>query len=238
MKRFGVGGVLFGRLAAASGVIFVAVLMVAPDPDIGIENPSAEQVREFYLSHEQSFRAALLLGGLAYSLFLLFLTVLRARLRRAENGDLSVTALAMAAGVLVAAFQVVGTTLWAVPALVLTSDSSPTRAEAAAMVAASSNGIVEMATFWRGLLLGAVAVVVLRHGAMPRWLGWTAAVLSAGALIGAVGFVESPVAQVATGVGFGSYVGFHAWTLAASIVMAVRSSGTVATPADPASVPS
>jgi len=79
-----------------------------------------------------------------------------------------------------------------------------------------------VATFWRGVLLAAVAVVVLRYGALPRWLGWIAGALAIGSLIGSVGFLESPIEPVMTVLGFGSHIGFYFWVLLASIVLTVR----------------
>jgi hypothetical protein len=226
MKRRHVSAAAIGRLAALSGVFFVAISMAAPDPNIGIESPSVEEVKDFYLDNAQSFSVAFLLGGLAYAFFLVFLMILRSQLRRAEGGDGTLAALALGAGVLVAGFQVLGTSLWAAPGLELTSRSDPAEVEAAAVLGASSNALVEIATFWRGLLLAAVALVVLRYAAMPRWLGWMAAALAFGALIGAVSFVESALAPVMVVLGFGSYVLFHVWVFLASIVLAVRSGGT------------
>jgi len=84
-----------GRFAAATGVLFFALLMLAPEPNLGIESPSAEAVKQFYLSNQQSFRASFLLTGLAYAFFLSFLAILRTELRRAEGGDGRLSALAV-----------------------------------------------------------------------------------------------------------------------------------------------
>jgi predicted tellurium resistance membrane protein TerC len=54
------------------------------------------------------------------------------------------------------------------------------------------------------------------------WLGWIAAVIAAAALIGPIGFVESPVEPVMDALGFGSKIAFHFWILLASIVLTVR----------------
>jgi hypothetical protein len=225
MKRRHVSAAAISRLAAFSGVIFVVLSMAAPDPNIGIERPSAADVKDFYLENQHSFSIAFLICGLAYAFFLVFLTILRTKLGRAEGGDRTITALAVGAGLLVAGFQVLGTSFWAAPGLALTGDSNAAQVEAAALIAASSNAVIEVATFWRGLLLGAVALVVLKYGALPRWLGWTAAVLAVCALVGAISFVASPLAPVMVVLGFGAYVGFHLWVLLASIVLTVRPGG-------------
>jgi len=218
-----------GRLAAATGVFFFALVMLAPEPNLGIETPSAEAVKQFYLSNQQSFRASFLLTGLAYAFFLSFLATLRTELRKAEGGDGRLSGLAVGAGLLVAGFHVLGVTLWAAPALDLTADRDSAQVGAWALFGnASQDALVEVATFWRGVLLAAVAVVVLRYGALPRWLGWIAAALAIGSLIGSVAFLESPIEPLMTVLGFGSYIGFYFWVLLASIVLTVRLGGASA----------
>lgn len=212
-----------GRLAAATGVLFFALLMLAPEPNLGIESPSAEALKQFYLSNQQSFRASFLLTGLAYAFFLCFLAILRTELRRAEGGDGRLSALAVGSGFLVAGFHVLGTTLWAAPALQLTADRDSAQVGTSALFGnASQDALVEVASFWRGVLLAAVAVVVLRYGALPRWLGWIAAALAIGSLIGPIGFLESPIEPLMTVLGFGSHIGFYFWVLLASIVLTIR----------------
>jgi hypothetical protein len=66
------------------------------------------------------------------------------------------------------------------------------------------------------VLLAATAVVVLRSGALPRWLGWSAIVLSPALLVG-VAF--------ATSFGFVPYVLSMVWIVATSIVLIRRAGG-------------
>jgi hypothetical protein len=66
------------------------------------------------------------------------------------------------------------------------------------------------------VLLSATAVVVFRTGALPRWLGWSAAVLSPALLVG-VAF--------ATSIGFVPYVLTMVWIVATSIVLIRRAGG-------------
>ena len=132
------------------------------------------------------------------------------------------SALAVGSGFLVAGFHVLGTTLWAAPALKLAERDSAQVATWSLFGNASQDALVEVATFWRGVLLAAVAVVVLRYGALPRWLGWIAVALAIGSLIGSIGFLESPIEPVMTVLGVGSHIGFYFWVLLASIVLTTR----------------
>jgi hypothetical protein len=222
MKRQLVPATAARRLAAFTGVLFFAFVIAAPDPNVGTERPSAEQVKQFYLENQQSFRASLLLVGLAYAFFLCFLAILRTELRRAEGGSGTLSASAMASGLLVAAFYVLGNALRVVPAVV-TGETDPAQVQTWRVFGEEAfDTLVEASTFWVGVMMAAVSLVVLRYGGLPRWLGWIAAVLAAGALIGPIGFVESPVEPVMDALGFGSKIAFHVWVLLASIVLTVR----------------
>jgi hypothetical protein len=83
-----------------------------------------------------------------------------------------------------AGFYVLGTALRTVPAFALvTAETEAAQVRTWGLFTeASFDTLVEAGTFWRGVMLGAVSLVVLRYGGLPRWLGWTAAVLALGAL--------------------------------------------------------
>lgn len=222
MKRLLAPATATNRLAAFTGVLFVALVLVAPEPNVGAERPSAEQVKQFYLDNQQSFRASLLLVGLAYAFFLCFLAVLRSELRRAEGANGTLSSLAMGSGLLLAGFYVLGNALHVVPAVV-TADTDPAQAETWRVFGEESfDTLVEASTFWVGVMMAAVSLGVLRHGGLPRWLGWSAAVIGAAALVGPIGFVESPVQPVMEALGFGSKIAFVFWILVASIALTVR----------------
>jgi hypothetical protein len=76
--------------------------------------------------------------------------------------------------------------------------------------------VLALATTALAILLAANAVVVLRSGALPRWLGWSATVLSPALLVG-VAF--------ATSFGFVPYVLSMVWIVATSIVLIRRAGG-------------
>jgi len=223
MKSFSRASSAYSRLAACSGALFVAVSLATPDPNVGTETPSVADVERFYLDHAQDLRLAFLMTGVAYSLFLLFLWLMRSRLNTFESTNELLWSLALAAGVLVAAFHVLATALWAAPAIALHDDFDPALMGAASLLSDNyRTALVEISTFWRGLLLGTVSVLILKHGGFPRWLGWLAAVTAGAAFAGSISFVDSPAQQAITVAGFGSYVGFHVWVLAASVALALR----------------
>jgi hypothetical protein len=67
-----------------------------------------------------------------------------------------------------------------------------------------------------GVMLGAVAIVTLKTGALPRWLGWLAAVASPLLLVNGM-FLDAEFGP--------AFLLFMLWTLLASVVLTVRPSG-------------
>jgi hypothetical protein len=223
MKSFRQASGAYSRIAVCTGALFVAVTLATPDPNVGTETPSVADVERFYLDHAQDLKLAFLMTGAAYSLFLLFLWKMRSRLRRFESTSDDLWSLAVAAGVLIAAFHVLAVALWAAPAIALHDDGDPALIGATSLLSDNyRTALVEISTFWRGLLLGTLSVLILRHRGLPRWLGWLAAFIAAAAFAGSIGFVDSPAQKALTVAGFGSYIGFHMWVLAASVALALR----------------
>lgn len=222
------------RVAALSGALFVVLIMATPEPSvIGREGRSAPGIEQFYIANERSFQAALLLVGAAYAAFVCFLVVLGKELRRAEGEEGVLSRLAVGAGFLIAAFYVLGTVLRIAPGLEAGLVTDPASLESWARFGEqANNALVEVATFWRGLLLGSVALVILRFGGLPRWLGWLAAALGCAALLGSVGFVESPGQPAFTVLGFGSFIAFHFWVLLTSVALLVRAGTKSRSPLD------
>jgi hypothetical protein len=203
-----------GWLAAGSATLFFVAALTAPET-IAMRDESL-----------------LLSIGLASTALLWFLAVLRAHLRRSEGVEGTFSALAMASGLLVVAFFALGGALRVVPGMGITEAAvAAPEASSIQFAEAANNVLLHIATFWRGSLLAAVAIVVLRHGGLPRWFGWLSAVLAVGSAIGAISFVESPIASSLVLAGYGSYIAFHFWVLVGGIVLAVRS--RTETSADP-----
>lgn len=229
MKRLHLPIGLSARLAALTGAVFFAVSLATPDPNVGDEIPTVTDIENFYANNQPDLRLAFLLTGVAYTFFLLFLMVLRTEFRRAEDEVGSFSELVTGAGLLVTGFHVLGTTLWAAPGLQLGHGTDPALFGASTLTADTyRDALIEISTFWRGVLLAGVAVLVHKYRALPRWLGWFAAVLATGALIGSTGFIDSPLDQTMVALGFGSYIGFYLWVLLASLALTVRR-GTAST---------
>ena len=72
------------------------------------------------------------------------------------------------------------------------------------------------------LFMFATGICVLRHGGLPRWLGWVAIVIA--------------VVSV-TPIGFAGFLAAFIWTLVASIVLYLRGGQTSAPAAPPVAGP-
>ena len=75
-----------------------------------------------------------------------------------------------------------------------------------------------------GVMLAAVAIVTLKTRALPRWLGWLAAVAAPLLLVNGM-FLDADFGP--------AFLLFLLWTLLASVVLTIRSSG-VPSPTEPA----
>lgn len=209
------------RLGALAGFVFVASLLVAPDPSLP-EGATASQTRQFYLDSQQDLGLMLVLVGVGYVLFMYFVAVFQAEGRRTGSGTDSAATLILMSAALIAGFYVLGSALRAVPATGAAAGASVALVEVVARTAeSSSDAIVEISTYWRGLLLAASAALIHRSMVVPKWVGWLAALLAVTSFAGGFSFVDSPLQDPLGTLGFVSYVLFHLWVLVASVTLAL-----------------
>lgn len=217
------GSALLTIGGALSGVGFVALVLLAPEPRSPGEHAAAASIARFYAVNAQAFITTLLVSGLAYLLFVVFQASLAVDLRRSDGAGRQPAAVAMAAALLIATFQVIGTALWAAPALVATPGRDPGQmADLALLGSASQEALVVTATFWRALLLAAVAFAVLRHGALYHWFGWLTAALAVASLVAPLAWAVIEKNELISVLGFASHLAFYPWVLVASVALALR----------------
>lgn len=213
------------RMTALTGLLFFVLFIASTffEPTgLRFSSASPERVRDYYVERQQSIHTLLLLVGLAHGALVWFLAVLATHLRRTETGPGHISWLAFGSGLLAAGFYTVGTTLLAVPAEAPTEWDPATIRTLALAGSASLNLMVEMSTFWRGLLMGAVSILIFKNRALPIWLAWVGAALAIAAFVGSVGFVKSPISEFMVVLGFGSFVAFPFWVLLTSIALFIR----------------
>ena len=208
---------LWQQLGAASGIVSVIFLTVRdfiPSREYGT---AAEEIARTCatMTTPQTMDVVIsLMGTLGFLGFLFFFGSLWSALRRAEGDDGWLSAAAFGGGLVSLAILFSG---------------------GAASVAAHSNACVGIdPQLWQVLhdfggaaflssffplavLLAASAVVAIRFGALPRWLGWMSAFVAVTLLIGGIAGID--YAREDAGL---PYLLFELWTVITSIVLIRR----------------
>lgn len=181
-------------LAPLTGVAFFVLVVVAfavggdpPDPT----EDSVQEIVDFYVDNQGPQIAGAILATIAGTLFVFFGGYLRRVLRDAEGDRGTLSAVAFA-GVIIFALGVAidGTITFA---LADTADEI----EPSAVQALSALYAYDFLPFAMGIqiFLLATGISVVRHGALPKWVGWIAIVIAVIAVT-PIGFV----ALIAAGV--------------------------------------
>ena len=196
------------RLAPLTGVISVAIIVAVfaiggetPEPDDGVA-----KVQAFYIKHHDKHAALAFILALAVPFLLFFVSSLRSDLRRA-GGTGQLANAAFAGGVLAA----VGFGILASVHLALAESAAHARTIGTTQtlnVLDGNNFIPAVAGI--ALLVFAAGASAIRHGGLPKWLGWV------GIVIGIVAFTPA---------GFFAFLAGGLWVLVTSVLLA-RSRGT------------
>ena len=138
---------------------------------------------------------------------------LRAFLARAEGVPGRLAALVFGAGLTATALNLIAQAFQLGMALE-PSDSVPPALFSTALA------VFAIANLPLAVMLAAVAVTVLRHGSLPRWLGWLSAVAAAAtaALAFTVAIEDGPLASGGALNGV-LYLGFVVWLIPTTVVM-------------------
>ncbi len=130
----------------------------------------------------------ILFGGLLWSigiiLFIWFLGSLRSRYMAAEGGAGRLTALAYGGGIAAATIGMLIPTPDEVGAL----NKNDIDASGAAVLHHFSDAFFISAEYVLPVLFFASAILALRYGALPKWLGWVSALIGIVLLIGPIGW--------------------------------------------------
>jgi Domain of unknown function (DUF4386) len=162
------------------GILFVLLVITAfivggETPDI---DDSRQEIVSFYVDNDAEQQIAATLLALSVVPFLFFLGALRRALRGAAGDEGGLSTVVMLGGLMIG----VGLTIFAGIGFTLGDAADELPASAVqALNALNSDfffpGAVGVAAF--NLALG---LAVLRHGGLPRWLGWLALVVGIAAL--------------------------------------------------------
>ena len=205
-------------LAPLTGVGFVVIAIIGFI--VGGEPPGADDpvqdIVEHYVDNKDSVMVGAGLVGIAAALLIFFAGYLRKVLRAAE-GEGGVLSAVVLVG---AAVMAVGAALDATISFALAEaaeDVDPTAVQA--LQALWDNDFMPIAVGSTVFLL-ASGISIVRHGALPKWLGWAAI------LFGVISLTPA---------GFIGFLGGALWILVVSVMLALRARpATPTTPTTPA----
>ena len=175
------------RLGAAAGIVWIVLLIVsfvligeAP----GTEDSSAEEIAAHFTENKDSIIAGVLVQALSLVALLYFAGYLRRVLRVAEGEGGVLATVALAGAIVLAVGAAIDATLSA--ALAESSENVDPLAIQALQALWENDFVplmVGMVTF-----LSATGLSIIRHRALPSWLGWVPLALIVSLLI--AGFTE------------------------------------------------
>ena len=206
------------RWIAVSGLVFVAAwvvgLVIASPP--AATAPTATVIAYYQANREMAMLQTYLINGLTGATLIVFAAALRSVLRRFEGESSTLSSILFGAGMVVASLSF----LEALFAQVLANHIAATRDVAVIRTLLELN--VEIDTFkllTLGLMIGAVSLLALRSGALPRWLIWVGAVES---LLLVIASGSSPLnSDALTIVVYISGIGLLLWVASVSVIMGV-----------------
>jgi hypothetical protein len=204
------------RLAALAGVAFVVLYVAAFG--LGIEvGASDQEILDYYADSGNRAKevVAFFLIAAAALAFLVFASSLRNAIARAERETGMLAALVLAGGTASAVLVLAGNAVSRATAFAAMSDEfelDPNLrrlAEDAGFLLFVSGALAAI------VLVVAVSLAALRHGVLPRWLGWT-------------GFPAAALLTLA--IAFIGFLVLALWVLAVSAALASRRVPTTAAP--------
>ena len=203
------------RLAPLTGLVFVAIAVAvfAIGGTTPGDHDTAQQVQAFYGPHHSKHTALAFILALSLPFLLFFVSSLRYELRRA-GGTGQLANAAFAGGVLAAVgFGILAFVHYA---LADAADSAKTIGTTQVLNVLDNTDFIPVAAGVGVLVLGA-GLSAVRHGGLPRWLGWT------GVVIGILAFTPA---------GFFAFLASGLWIAIASILLTqARHSAAPASPA-------
>jgi len=202
------------RLAPLTGLVFVAIVVVvfATGGSTPGDHDTAQQVQAFYGQHHDKHMTLAFIMAISIPFLLFFISILRYELRRA-GGTGQLANAAFAGGVLAAAGF--GILAFVHLALADAGGSDKTIGTTQALNVLDNNDFLPMAA-GMGVLVLAAGLSTIRHGGLPKWLGW------AGVVIGAASFTPA---------GFFAFLLSGIWVVIVSILLTLGRRSAAPAPA-------
>ena len=202
------------RLAPLTGLVFVAIVVAvfATGGSTPGDHDTAREVQDFYGQHHDKHMALAFIMAISIPFLLFFVSILRYELRRA-GGTGQLANAAFAGGVLAAAGF--GILAFVHLALADAGDSVKTIGTTQALNVLDNNDFLPMAA-GMGVLVLAAGLSTVRHGGLPKWLGWV------GVVIGVAAFTPA---------GFFAFLLSGIWVVIVSILLTLGRQSTAPAPA-------
>jgi hypothetical protein len=202
------------RLAPLTGLVFVAIVVAvfAIGGSTPGDHDSAQKVQDFYGQHHDKHMTLAFIMAISIPFLLFFVSILRYELRRA-GGTGQLANAAFAGGVLASAGF--GILAFVHLALADAGDSVKTIGTTQALNVLDNNDFLPMAA-GMGVLVLAAGLSTVRHGGLPKWLGWV------GVVIGVATFTPA---------GFFAFLLSGIWVLIVSILLTMGRQSTAPAPA-------
>lgn len=205
------------RLAALAGLAFVVLYVVAFA--LGIEvGDSDREILDYYGdsgNRAKEVVAFFLIAGAALSLAV-FATALRSIITRFEQESAMLAALAWAGGIACAALILAGNAVSRTTAFAAMEKDFQLNPDTRGLFETAGFLLFVSGALAAILLVVGVSLAALRHGVLPRWLGWA-------------GFAVAALLPLA--IGFVGFLVFLLWVIAASAALALgRTPATTARP--------
>ncbi|MCW3056736.1 MAG: hypothetical protein JWO21_705 [Solirubrobacterales bacterium] len=197
------------RLAPLTGIVFVAIVVAvfAIGGSTPEEHDSAAKVQAYYAAHHDKHTALAFVMAIGVAFLVFFASTLRHDLRRlGGTGQLSDAA--FGGGVLAAAGFAILATVHV--ALANAGESVATLGTTQTLNVLDNNDFIPAAAGLAVLVFAAGAAAV-RHGGLPKWLGWL------GIVIGVVAFTPA---------GFIAFLAAGLWILIVSVLLTQARQGS------------
>jgi hypothetical protein len=210
------------RWAAATGYLVFALGMAAAAFERGAPpaNAPVEQSLAFFRAYRSELLAQSLLFVLSAGVYIWFFGSLRSFLLRAEGETGRLASVAFGAGVIWAGLQMVLQSAQVALAMGASGDLAPALA---GLIGDLTYALSVIAYVPLAVMLAAVAVVSLRTGALPAFLGWLSALTAAANVAMTLGIVVDSGPLVPGGaLTYVLYALMAIWLLALTTVMVVR----------------
>ena len=228
------GEMKWERLGAATGILFVALLLVSvfmvPAPPAA--DASTSSIVTYYGDHRSALLVSAYLSGLAGVAFLWFLGSLVMALRRGEGDHARLSLICLVGGACTAAVAFATTGISASLAY-----GTNIHGDAGAVRALYDLNLIAgvFIAFTLAVFVAAGSIVMIRSGAVSRWLGEAGVVLAIFLLVVGGSFASSGPFAPSGAIGLIGLLAFALWTLIASVRLVMEAMPARAS--TPAAVP-